>query len=330
VETGAVRAGYHPYTGNSKQTPDSSMSVETVSAPSSADKAGPCRAIQRLLRPKEHDLGGFSVRRALPSAEQRMVGPWIFFDHMGPAEFEPGQGIDVRPHPHINLATVTYLFEGEMLHRDSLGNALAIRPGAVNLMVAGRGIVHSERQREQVKAGGNRLEGLQLWLALPQADEETEPAFHHYPADQIPQVDIDGVPVRVLIGEAYGVCSPVRRFAKTLYVEAALNKGQQLWLPDGVAERALYVVSGGLTVMDSRLEAHRMAVFGPEPGIVVKAEQESRIALIGGDPVGPRHIWWNFVSSRKARIEQAKQDWRAGAFAKVPGDEEEFIPLPED
>lgn len=306
------------------------MSVETASAPISEELAGSCRAIERIIRPKDHDLGEFSVRRALPSAQQRMVGPWIFFDHMGPAEFAPGRGIDVRPHPHINLATVTYLFEGEMLHRDSLGNELAIRPGAINLMVAGRGIVHSERQRDQIKAKGNRLDGLQLWLALPDADEETEPAFHHYPADQIPQVDISGVAVRVLIGEAYGAHSPVRIFAKTLYVEAVLKMGQQLVLPDGMAERALYVVSGRLTAMGSVIDTHSMAVLGPDPGVMVKAEQDSRIAVIGGESVGPRHIWWNFVSSRKARIEQAKADWRAGAFAKVPGDEYEFIPLPED
>lgn len=304
------------------------MSDETANAPISQEKEATCRAIERMIRPKEHDLGGFSVWRALPSAQKRMVGPWIFFDHIGPAEFAPGQGIDIRPHPHINLATVTYLLEGELLHRDSLGNEQIIRPGAINLMVAGRGIVHSERQREQVKAKGNRLEGLQLWLALPEADEEVEPAFHHYSSEEIPQAVIDGVSVSVLIGEAYGLRSPVRSFAKTLYVEAILKKGQCLTLPDGVSERALYIVSGCLTVMDNRVNHNNLAVLNSERGITVKAEQDSRLAVIGGDPVGSRHIWWNFVSSRKARIEQAKRDWRSGNFANVPGDEGEYIPLP--
>jgi redox-sensitive bicupin YhaK (pirin superfamily) len=286
--------------------------------------------IARIIRPQEHDLGGFSVRRALPSPAQRMVGPWIFFDHMGPARFEPGQGIDVRPHPHINLATVTYLFEGEMLHRDSLGNELAIQPGAVNLMVAGKGIVHSERQREQIKAHDNRLDGLQLWLALPEADEEMDPEFHHYAADSIPEVTVDGVPVRVLIGSAYGVNSPVRTFAETLYLEARLAAGQRLTLPDGVAERALYVVEGGLEVEHQALDAHAFAVLEPGKRAAVTAVHDSRVALIGGERLGQRHIWWNFVSSRKQRIEQAKQDWRRGGFPKVPGDEQEFIPLPDD
>lgn len=306
------------------------MSQETAGTPSAAETTGPCRAIERMIHPQAHDLGGFVVRRALPSSQQRMVGPWIFFDHMGPAEFQPAQGIDVRPHPHINLATVTYLFEGEMLHRDSLGHEQLIQPGAINLMVAGRGIVHSERQRDEIKARGNRLEGLQLWLALPAADEETEPAFHHYPAEQIPETDVDGVTVRLLIGEAYGVRSPVKMFASTLYAEATLQAGQQLLLPQGVAERAVYVTAGKLSAMDGPIDAHSMALLSAEPDIAVKAEQDSRIAIIGGDPVGPRHIWWNFVSSRQARIEQAKHEWRTGQFAKVPGDEQEFIPLPEE
>lgn len=305
------------------------MSIETDIEEDTIEQANPCTGIDMMIVPKEHDLGGFTVRRALPSAKRRMVGPWIFFDHMGPAVFEPGQGVDVRPHPHINLATVTYLFEGEMLHRDSLGNELTITPGAINLMVAGRGIVHSERQREEIKAANNVLDGLQLWLALPDADEEVDPAFHHYDREQIPSVDVDGVPVRVLIGAAYGVQSPVRTFAQTLYVEAALKAGQSLTLPDGAEERALYVVKGKLAALDSQIEQHGMAVLHTGHTVTVRAVEDTQLALIGGEALGPRHIWWNFVSSRMERIEQAKADWKNGAFPKVPGDEVEFIPLPE-
>jgi hypothetical protein len=306
------------------------MSVEAVVSLDQEAREGACSAIELTIQPKEQDLGGFSVRRALPTIRRRMVGPWIFFDHMGPARFAPGQGIDVRPHPHINLATVTYLFEGEMLHRDSLGNEITIRPGAINLMVAGKGIVHSERQREAVKAEGNVLNGLQLWLALPEADEEIDPEFHHYPVEAIPQVDVDGVTVKVLIGSAYGTSSPVKTFAETLYVEAELKAGQSLALPEGVDERAVYVVKGGLRAKESPMNVFSMTVFQPQPGIVVTAVEDSRIAIVGGERLSRRHIWWNFVSSRKERIEQAKQDWRNGAFPKVPGDQEEFIPLPED
>jgi redox-sensitive bicupin YhaK (pirin superfamily) len=305
------------------------MSIETNLEEEQVEQAGTCTAIDLIIQPREHDLGGFTVRRALPSARQRMVGPWIFFDHMGPAAFEPGQGVDVRPHPHINLATVTYLFKGEMLHRDSLGNALAIKPGEINLMVAGKGIVHSERQREEIKAANNILDGLQLWLALPEADEEINPAFHHYDREQIPSVTLDGVAVRVLIGAAYGVQSPVRTFAQTLYVEAALKAGQQLTLPDGVDERALYVVKGKLKALESVIDQYSMAVLHPGHTVTVQAEEDTQLALIGGERLGHRFIWWNFVSSRKERIEQAKADWKRGAFPKVPGDEVEFIPLPE-
>lgn len=305
------------------------MSIETTLDVQQTAQPGTCTAIDLMIHPREHDLGGFSVRRALPSGKRRMVGPWIFFDHMGPAVFEPGQGIDVRPHPHINLATVTYLFQGEMLHRDSLGNALVIKPGEINLMVAGSGIVHSERQREEVKAANNVLDGLQLWLALPEADEETDPEFLHYDREQIPSLTVDGVAVRVLIGSAYGVQSPVKTFARTLYVEAGLKAGQSLALPDGVDERALYVVKGRLKALESVIDQFSMAVLHRGHAVTVHAVQDTRLALIGGEPLGHRHIWWNFVSSRKERIEQAKTDWQTGAFPKVPGDEVEFIPLPE-
>lgn len=290
--------------------------------------AGNCPAIELIIRPRDKDLGGFSVRRTLPTAQRKLVGPWIFFDHMGPATFPAGQGINVRPHPHVNLATVTYLFEGEILHRDSLGSVQAIRPGDINLMVAGRGIVHSERERPAVTATEHRLHGLQLWLALPDADEEVEPAFHHYAAADIPTTTINGVPVRVMMGSAFGLTSPVRVFADTLYVEAHLQPGQTLALPEA-EERAVYVAQGSLSAGGTAIPEHAMAVFTDATGVVLQATAESRIALIGGEHLGPRFIDWNFVSSRKARIESAKDDWRAGRFPKVPGDDTEFIPLPE-
>lgn len=285
----------------------------------------PCSAIETILSPRVADLGGFSVRRLLPTAKRKMVGPWTFFDEMGPAAFPAGEGINVRPHPHIGIATVTYLFHGEILHRDSVGSLQPIRPGDINLMVAGRGITHSERERPEVTATERRLHGLQLWLALPEEHEETEPAFHHYPSDQIPAIDVDGVPVRVMIGSAYGVTSPVRQFSETLYLEATLKAGQTLTLPDA-SERAVYVTKGALSAHGSDLPTHSMTVFAPEQGVSIAATEDARIALIGGEPLGKRFIEWNFVSSRKARIDQAKDDWRAGRFAKVVGDEVEFIP----
>ena len=287
-----------------------------------------CDAVKLLIQPRDKDLGGFSVRRCLPTAQRKMVGPWIFFDHMGPAEFPAGQGINVRPHPHVNIATVTYLFEGEILHRDSLGSVQAIRPGDLNLMVTGSGIVHSERERPEVTAVPHRLHGLQLWLALPEEDEETDAAFYHYPAADIPAVNVNGVPVRVMMGTAFGVTSPVKVFAETLYVEAHLQAGQTIVLPKA-DERAVYVAQGGLKARDTVLAEHAMAVFSDAEGVVLQATAESRIAIIGGEHLGERFIEWNFVSSRKARIDEAKRDWKAGRFPKVPGDEVEFIPLPE-
>lgn len=303
------------------------MSNTTRVVEQSCETEIPCEFMELLLKPREKELGGFSVRRVLPTRERKMIGPWIFFDHMGPAEFAAGKGVDVRPHPHINLATVTYLFEGEMLHRDSLGSVQSIRPGAVNLMVAGRGIVHSERESETTRGKPHRVHGLQLWLALPEQDEETEPAFHHYAADDIPETVVDGVPVRIMMGSAFGKTSPVRTFAETLYLEATLEKGQSITLPD-VEERAVYVVNGHLKARDTDIDEHHMAIFSQGAGIVLTATRPSRIAIIGGEHLGHRHIEWNFVSSRKERIEQAKQQWQAGEFPKVPGDEEEFIPLP--
>lgn len=303
------------------------MSNEAQCIEQECDFSSGCGAVELIIQPRDKDLGGFSVRRALPSVQRKMVGPWIFFDHMGPAEFPAGQGINVRPHPHVNLATVTYLFEGEILHRDSLGSLQAIRPGDINLMVAGRGIVHSERERPEVTATDHKLHGLQLWLALPEADEEVEPAFLHYPSADIPAVTVDGVPIRVMMGSAYGATSPVKTFAETLYVEAHLQAGQALVLPDA-EERALYVASGSLKARDTELPEYSLTVFTNQSGVVVEATRESRIGIVGGEAMPPRFIEWNFVSSRKERIEQAKADWKAQRFPKVPGDETEFIPLP--
>lgn len=289
----------------------------------------PCSAIDLLIRPGQKDLGGFSVRRCLPWPQRRLVGPWIFFDHAGPGEFAPGEGVDVRPHPHINLATVTYFFEGQFLHQDSLGNNQVIEPGDINLMVAGKGIVHSERTPDDLRPSGSTINALQLWLALPEADEEIPPAFYHYDRDEIPEVVIDGVDVRVMMGTAFSVTSPVKTFAETLYFEALIPEGLTLDLPE-IEERAIYVVEGELELDGEVIPQYAMAVLSSISGLRIRASKASRIALIGGENIGQRHIWWNFVSSRKERIEQAKQDWREGRFDKVPGDDQEFIPLPED
>jgi len=284
------------------------------------------KAIKSVLKPRPKDIGEFEVRRALPFIQQRSIGPWVFFDHFGPVDFAPGEGMNVRPHPHINLATVTYLFEGEIFHRDSLGNAMAIEPGGINLMVAGKGITHSERTRDELRAAGYRMHGLQLWHALPEADEEVDPAFYHHPASDIPQVDINGVTVRVMMGSAYGVSSPVKTFSETLYIEADLKAGESLDLPT-TEERGIYVVKGELDVHGDTAPIFSMAVLN-DTAKTVTAKEDTRFALIGGTHLGQRHLDWNFVSSRKARLEQAKEDWRAGRFPKVVGDEDEFIPLP--
>jgi redox-sensitive bicupin YhaK (pirin superfamily) len=285
--------------------------------------------VANIIDARKRDLGGFTVRRVLPSAARRMVGPFAFFDHMGKVRFAPGTGIDVRPHPHIGLATVTYLFEGEIVHRDSLGSHEPIRPGDVNWMTAGRGIVHSERTAPELRHSGSDMHGLQLWVALPTAHEETAPAFHHHPAETLPERDERGVHLRVLAGTAYGLTSPVKTFSSLFYVDVAMPAGSELPLPSEHAERALYVVEGSVTCGAGRAGSGRMLVFVPGASVVVRAESTARIVLVGGAPIdGERHIFWNFVSSSKERIERAKQDWKEGKFGKVPGDEVEFIPLP--
>jgi len=285
-------------------------------------------AIRTLIQPRPRDLGGFSVRRVLPAAGTRMVGPFIFFDHMGPADFAPGTGIDVRPHPHIGIATVTYLYEGALLHRDSLGCVQSIEPGAVNWMTAGRGIVHSEKVTEEVRASGQRLHGLQTWVALPDEAEEIEPCFEHYAAADIPEVTVGGAVIRVVLGSAFGVSSPVTTHGRTLYVEVLLEPGQSVAIPDA-AELAVYVVEGGVTIGRQRVAAGVLAVLEAGARGTVTAEAAARIMFAGGDAIdGKRYIWWNFVSSSRERIERAKDDWREQRFASVPG-EDDFIPLPE-
>jgi redox-sensitive bicupin YhaK (pirin superfamily) len=275
------------------------------------------------------DLGGFTVRRVLPARERRMVGPFIFLDHMGPKRFAPGEGIDVRPHPHIALATVTYLFEGEIFHRDSLGSALAIRPGAVNWMTAGRGIVHSERTRDEVRATGGPLHGIQAWVALPGHAEECAPAFVHYPAERLPTQRLDGAEVRLIAGAGFGMTSAVTTASPLFYADANLVTGATLAVPADYTERAVYVVEGAIEIDDLVVGTGEMAVLAAGHAVVLRAGPRSRVMLLGGEPLdGDRHIWWNFVASSRERIERAKADWAGGRFPKVPGDEDAFIPLP--
>lgn len=295
------------------------------STPSQPDSS--VATIQLLLRSKEKNLGGFSVRRSFPNPSVKHIGPWVFFDHMGPVSFPAGEGVNVRPHPHINMATVTYLLDGEMLHQDSIGNIQKICPQDLNLMVAGSGIVHSERQSTQVKSRSHSIHGLQLWLALPEKDEETDPAFYHYAADQLPALNIDGVLVRVLMGTAYGVSSPVKTFSPTLYIEARLSAGQSLTLPNA-AMRGLYVLQGELRSDDVHITQHTMALLGANGNVVISAERDSQIVLIGGDDLGPRYVDWNFVSSRQERLDQARQQWIDRQFPDIPSDNQEYIPYP--
>jgi len=287
-------------------------------------------AVAAIIDARSRDVGGLAVRRLLPSKARRLVGPFAFFDHMGPVAFAPGEGVGVPPHPHIGLATVTYLFEGELLHRDSLGSLQPIRPGDVNWMNAGRGIVHSERTPPDLRQQGSRLHALQLWVALPLALEESEPSFVHHPGATLPELDVAGVRLRVLAGTAYGVASPVQTSSPLFYVDAALPAGSELALPVEHEERAAYVIDGAIGCGAESADAGRMLVFAPEERVVVRAAAASRVVLIGGAPLEEaRHIDWNFVSSSRERIEQAKRDWKEGRFPKVPGDEVEFAPLPE-
>lgn len=289
-----------------------------------------CDAIETIVVPRARDLGGFEVRRALPSAKRQMVGPFIFFDQMGPAEFLVGGGIDVRPHPHIGLATVTYLFEGEVLHRDSLGTQLSITPGALNLMSAGRGIVHSERTSDAAKALGPKLFGIQSWVALPESHEEGAPAFVHYSADQLPMLREHGVAVRVIAGEVAGIKAPTQTAWPTLYADATLAAGASIPLDATYQERGIYTVSGDILIAGDRFAPGQLLVFKPGDAISIQATTDARFIVLGGEPMdSQRYIWWNFVSSSKEKIDQAKEDWKQRRFDIVPGDETDFIPLPD-
>jgi redox-sensitive bicupin YhaK (pirin superfamily) len=296
--------------------------------PSPGD-ARSCDAIETIIVPRARDIGGFEVRRALPSAKRQMVGPFIFFDQMGPAEFLVGGGIDVRPHPHIGLATVTYLFEGEVLHRDSLGTELAIQPGALNLMSAGRGIVHSERTSPAAKALGPKLFGIQSWVALPKSHEEGEPAFVHLQAEALPVLGDHGVVLRVIAGQMMGASAPTRTASATLYADAMLSAGASMPFDAIYEERAIYTVGGTVQIAGDVFGPGQLLVFKPGDAITITAASDARFMVLGGEPMdGPRHIWWNFVSSSRERIEQAKEDWKQKRFDSVPGDETDFIPLP--
>jgi len=282
-----------------------------------------------VIEPKAHDLGGFTVRRVLPQLRARRVGPFVFFDHMGPAVFVPGQGMDVRPHPHIGLATVTYLFEGAIEHRDNLGNVQTIRPGDVNWMTAGRGIVHSERTPTVERAAGQHTHGIQTWVALPKDAEEAAPEFHHHAAASLPAWESNGVRLRLVAGEAFGYRSPVHTFSRLFYVAVEFPAGGSLVVPAEHIERAVYATDAPLSVGGVELAVAHMAVLPARMDVEIRAAQPARVILCGGDPLdGDRHLWWNFVSSSRERIEKAKADWAAMRYAPIPG-EAEFIPLPQ-
>lgn len=291
----------------------------------------PPAGVEHVILPRAHDIGGFEVRRALPARERQMVGPFIFFDQMGPGEFLAGRGLDVRPHPHIGLSTVTYLFDGSILHRDTLGSEQPIVPGDVNWMTAGRGIAHSERTDPGLRVHSNRLFGIQSWVALPRHLEEAAPDFVHHPGATLPMLDADGVRLRLIAGEGWGERAPVAVSSPLFYADAVLRPGAALPLPDEHEERAAYVLDGEVEAAGDRFTPGRMLVFRAGDRLALRAgSRGARVLLLGGAAMdGPRHLFWNFVSSSRERIEQAKEDWRAGRFGTVPGDEAEFIPLPE-
>jgi len=304
------------------------MSWHPASDPILGDKPS-CDALELVIVPRARDLGGFQVRRALPHGKRQMVGPFIFFDQMGPVQLVGGQGMDVRPHPHIGLATVTYLFDGRITHRDSEGNALDIVPGEMNLMTAGRGIAHSERTPADMRKTGGGMYGIQSWIALPATHEEIAPSFQHFSASDLPLIEDKGVSARVIAGTAFGSTSPVGMVSDWLYVEVLLEAGAQAPLDPDTEERAIYVVEGEVDIAGDVFEGPRLLIFRPGDRITVKAKTKARMMFLGGAALeGPRYIWWNFVSSRKERIETAKEDWKSGRFAPVPG-ETEFIPLPD-
>lgn len=290
-----------------------------------------CDSIDTVIVPRMRDLGGFEVGRVLPAPRQGMVGPFIFLDQMGPTEFVLNEGIDIRPHPHINLATVTYLFEGEITHRDSLGTEQVIRPGAVNWMSAGSGIVHSERSSDPFRARNNRMFGLQTWVALPAGHEEDEPFFAHTEKEQLPRIEDHGVRVKLVAGSGWGQQSPVTTLVDTIYADIALEAGAELCVDTDHEERGLYTLSGHIDIDGQRFASQQLLVLRPGKQVTLRnpGPASARLVLLGGETMdGPRYIWWNFVSSRRERIEQAKAEWATGRFDTVPGDIGEFTPLP--
>lgn len=293
------------------------------------------KPVIQTVTPTTHDLGDFKVRRTLPSRPRTMVGPFIFVDQFGPAQFDLGGGMDVRPHPHINLSTVTYLFEGAIDHRDSLGTVATITPGAVNLMTAGSGIVHSERSpaSERARHAGSamgRISGMQTWLALPDGDEEIAPAFQNVAAEDLPMIESDGVRARVIMGELWGRAAPTTQHGATIYADILLDAGASVPIEAHADERAIVVALGDAGLDGAALDRHALYILAPGQAMTLRATSAARVMLLGGEDFRtPRHVWWNFVSSSRERIEQAKDDWRAGRFGLVPGDSEEFIPLPE-
>jgi hypothetical protein len=285
-----------------------------------------------VIEQKRRSIGSFEVGRVLPSIGRRMVGPFVFFDHMGPVDFAAGipRSVDVRPHPHIGLSTVTYLFVGSILHRDSLGTRQRIEPGAVNLMTAGRGITHSERSPPDERADGPHLFGLQTWLAMPKAKEEVEPGFEHTPAGDLPVIDVDGTEIRLVMGQAWGRSSPVTCHSPTIYAAMRMPAGSSLEIDSDADERALYLLDGDVSVDGTPLEPQHLVLLAPARRPLLKSKQGARLMLCGGAPMdGERHVWWNFVSSSRDRINEAKRAWKAGEFDLPPDDHDEFIPLPE-
>jgi len=284
--------------------------------------------IELVIPPREADIGGLAVRRLLPYYKRRMVGPFIFLDHMGPKSFDAAAGIDVKPHPHIGLSTLTYLFSGNIMHRDSIGSVQEISAGAVNWMTAGRGIAHSERTTAHERSIPHDLHGLQSWIALPKECEEQPPEFSHYAADKLPVFDIKGVNVKLIAGSAYGHEAPVKIYSPLFYAEVHMQPGQSLKMPGGYRDAAIYVVGGRLRIGDTEVEPHTMPIFLPNDAAAIEALTPAHIMLMGGDPLSePRFIWWNFVSSSQERLEQAKADWQENRFDPIPG-EHEFVPLP--
>ena len=285
--------------------------------------------ILQTITPVTHDLGGFKVHRTLPSRPRTMVGPFIFFDQMGPARLSVGTGIDVRPHPHINLATVTYLFEGAIAHRDSVGSVVVIEPGAVNLMTAGHGIVHSERSPSAERAVGPLLSGIQTWLALPEADEEMDPAFEHVAKADLPTVETPGARARLVMGSLWGVTAPTTTYAETIYADIVLDAGGSVPIDAAADERAIYIANGEATLDGMTLDPMTLYVLKPGVAATLRSATGARAMLCGGEDFAtPRHVWWNFVSSRQDRIDEAKRAWTAGEFPKVVGDDKEWIPIP--